>query len=200
MKRLIIITLFISFGWADLSAQDQTFVQKFDPELYVHWFYIKAETKIDKVLKTPVYVVRTLSQTPKSGKLSLFQKDVYRCLKGGQQIAVGPFTEYKDAQRALAMYDLARYTQATWEAEIQSFQDTSGIDEYNYFTIEYRLTERTHKYVLKRTAAAVATGTLREFREALWEGLVQKKLFIGPFTMYEEAEESKRLYRLEEEE
>jgi len=200
MKRLFVL-YFIGFCFASslLSQESNTFIQGFDPELYVHWFYIKAETKIDKELKTPVYVVRTLSQTPKSGKVTAFQKDVYRSVKGGQQLAIGPFTDFKYAVRALNMYDLARHTAATMNEELQNFQDTSGIDEYYYYTLEFRLTERTRKYVMKRTAAAIATGSLLEFREALWEGLTQKKLITGPFQSQEEAEESKRLYRLEEE-
>jgi len=199
MKKIIIYLLLGYFSISGLFAQgNDPFVQKNNPDLFVHWFYINADQKIDKNKKTPVYVIRSSSNTPKSGKLSEYQKDMFRTLKGGRQLSIGPFLDFKDAQRAIKMYDLSRKTDESMEAELLNFVDKSGINAYYFYTLKYRITERTHKYVLARTAAAVASGDLKYFRSALWEGLTTLNLFIGPFTSQEEAEESKRLYRLEE--
>ncbi len=201
MKKIILGLIYFCSSWIGLYAQgNDTYIGKDDPNLYVHWFYIKAETKIDRNLNAPVYVVRISSKNPKSGTMTAFQKDGYRSLINGQQLAIGPFLNYKEALRALSFYDLARHTEETMAVEIANYKDTTEFSEYFYYYLEYRLTDRTHKYVFKRIPAAVASGSLAEFRQVLWEGLTQKKLCIGPFTTQEEAEESKRLYRLEEEE
>ena len=203
MKRifLTLVFLYASCSFITLFAQgNDPFVKKSDPNLYVHWFYVKAEQKIDKEKKTPVYVIRVLSKTPKSGKIMEYQKDLYRCLEGGQQLTIGPFLDYKDATKALSMYDLGRYTDATMDAELKNFQDTTGNSEYYYYTLKYSITQRPpKKYRLERTAAAVASGSLKNFREALWEGLTTLNLFIGPFVTQVEAEDSKSMYRWHEE-
>ncbi len=201
MKKIILGLIYFCSSWIYLSAQgEDTYVGKDDQNVYVHWFYIKAETKIDRNLNAPVYVVRLSSKNPKSGTLKAFQKDGYRSLINGQQLAIGPFPNYKEALRASSFYDLARETEESMANEIANFKDTTDVSEYFYYYLEYRLTDRTHKYVFKRIPAAVASGGLVDFRQVLWEGLTQKKLCIGPFTTQEDAEESKRLYRLEEEE
>ena len=200
-RILFLILIYFSISVFKLSAQGgDPFVKKADPNAYVHWFYVRAEQKKDRITKEQVYVIRILSKTPKSGKMIDYEKDLYRCLQGGQQLTIGPFRDYQDALRSLSLYDLAKYTEESMTSELESFRDSSGISEYFFYTLKYRITERTHKYVLERQPARISEpGSLLEFRQALWVGLSTLNLMIGPFTTQEEAEESKSMYRSQEE-
>ena len=199
MKRIISIAL-ISFFILNnymVKAQDIT-VSQFDKNEYVYWFYIKAEIKKDKVLKVPVYKVRRSSKDIKAGKIKKFQNDVWRNIKGGNQLVIGPFQQLVDAERANAMYNIGRKTDTLMAQEIKATQDTVTYNDYYAYLLTFKFSDRTHKYLIKRQAAGVFETTLPDFKSQLWDFLKQKQLVIGPFTTQMEAEESKRLYRLEE--
>jgi hypothetical protein len=200
MKKIfsyLIVGLYMLSG-SELSAQG-VFTQKFDPGQYVYWFFIRAESKFDKETKRPIYVVRTLSKMPKSGTISVYEKEVWKYLQGGQQLAVGPFLEFNDAKRAIAAYDLAKLPKEKMEEEVANFKDsTITVDEFYWYFLKFKIAQRTHKYILERTAAAVATGGLNEFLHVFLEGVTFEQLAMGPFSSQIEAEESKRLNRLEE--
>ena len=198
MKKIISIAFISLFILNNTKAQDDIKVSKFDKSQYVYWFYIKAEIKKDRVLKVPVYKVRRASKDIKAGKIKKFQNDVWRNIKGGNQLVVGPFIELVDAERANKMYNLGRKTDTLMAKEIQASRDTVTYNEYYAYLLTFKFSDRTHKYLIKRQAAGVFETSLPEFQSQLWDFLKQKQLVIGPFTSQTEAEESKRLYRLEE--
>ncbi|MBN1251886.1 MAG: hypothetical protein JXR51_12565 [Bacteroidales bacterium] len=172
---------------------------KRDPNQHVYWFYVKAEIKQSKEHHKPVYIVRRLSKTLNSGPVSKYEFDLWRYLSSGHQLAVGPFIDYNDALRSLEMFDLARKTNEEMEKEIASYSDSiAGNDDFYWYYLKFTVSKRTHSYLLQRGAARVATGDLKYFKQTLWEGLVFEQLAIGPFPSQEQAEESKRLYRIEE--
>ncbi len=197
MKRfnIYLLTIIISsLFFTKAYAQGEGIVTKdIDEEnVYVFWFYVRSEVKVDRVTKRPAYSVRVLGTKPKSGNLKKFDKDVWRCLLGGQQIAIGPFKEYTDAIRAIEMYDLKKK-----DSDI-NFRDSTVRDTYYWYLLEYTITKRKHKFQLKRVPARVASGDLQSFRAILKESLTAQKLTVGPFGDPTEAEESKRRYRIEE--
>jgi len=196
-KTIAIIILALIFPTIKSIAQGVS-VEKLDPDRFVFWFYIRAEIKLDKETKRPIYVIRTQSKTPKSGAVRKYEKDLWRNLGGGQQISIGPFLEYQDAVRAINMYDLARETNETMEEAIRTYRDSTAASEYYWFFLKYKISPRKGSYLLERTAARVAYGDLKQFKQVLWEGLSFQQLAIGPFASQQEAEESKRLYRIEE--
>jgi len=198
MKQAVIylFTILFSLSWVGSSAQ--VTVDAMDPDQFVFWFYIRAEIKKNRITKKPSYVIRTMSRTPKSGTVTKFDKDLWRNLKGGQNLVVGPFIEFEDATRAINMYNLARHTDETMEKEIANFSDSTAANEYFWFFLKYKISQRKRSYILERTAARVAFGDLRQFKQLLWEGLSFTQLAIGPFATQIEAEESKRRYRIEE--
>jgi len=200
MKKLINIVLISVFILSvyNIKAQDNIKISKFDKSQYVYWFYIKAEIKKDKVLKVPVYKVRRSSKDIKAGKIKKFQNDVWKNIKSGNQLVIGPFLELVDAERANKMYNLGRKTDTLMAKEIQTIRDTVTYNEYYAYLLTFKFSDRTHKYLIKRQAAGVFETSLPEFQSQLWDFLKQKQLVIGPFTSQTEAEESKRLYRLEE--
>ncbi len=197
LNRCILVVI-ISLLSINGFSQEGIDVKDQDMDQYVFWFYIRAEIKRDRVTKKPAYVVRILSKKPKSGTIAQFDRDLWRNLNGGQNLVVGPFLEYKDARRAITLYNLARHTDETMEKEIANHRDTAESDEYYWFFLKYRITKRKHKFEFKHTPARVAVGNIKTFKQVLWEGLKFQQLAIGPFAQTIEAEESKRRYRIEE--
>lgn len=197
MKKLISKILISLFLLNITGLKAQIIVEHFDKDQHVFWFYVKAEIKKDRELKRPVYIVRRFGKDVKSGTISKFGKEVWRNLNNGNQLTIGPFLELVDAERANKSYDLARKTDEQMKKEIAGTVDTTN-NEYFWYLLQFTITKRTHRYQIKRQPAAVIPGTLIQFREMLWDVLKQKQLAIGPFTSQTEAEESKRLYRLED--
>ena len=159
MKNLVVVIITFLLCSSSINSSAQVTVGKTDPDRFVFWFYVRAEIKIDREKKTPVYVIRTLGKTPKSGKTRKYEKDLWNYLLGGQQLAIGPFRDYGDV------------TDETMEKEIQNFHDSTANDEYYWFVLKFKISERKKKYLLERTAARVASGSLKAFKQLLWEGL-----------------------------
>ncbi|RLD84490.1 MAG: hypothetical protein DRJ10_01030 [Bacteroidetes bacterium] len=197
MKKLIsgiLISLFL-LNISGLNAQIN--VTEFDKHQHVFWFYIKAEIKKDKELKRPVYKVRRASKDIKSGTIGKYEKEVWRNVTNGTQLTIGPFLELVDAERANKMYDIGRKNNEQMEKEIAATVDTTD-NSYYWYILQFTMSNRTRKYLIKRQSASVAEGTLEDFRYFMWSVLPNQQLAIGPFTAQTEAEESKRLYRLED--
>jgi hypothetical protein len=199
MKKVTFYLICLLMIFSGLRIKAQISTQRFDPKQFVYWFYIKAESKIDKEHKRPVYVVRTLSKTPKSGTISVYEKDVWRNLQSGQQIVIGPFVDYETARRAIEAYDLAKLTKDRMEQGVKAFKEKEQTaEDFYWYFLKFSITQRTHSIVFDRTAAAVANGGLSDFLTVFLEGVTFEQLAVGPFATQIEAEESKRLNRLEE--
>ncbi len=196
-KAKFLTFFFISFFINSVCSQEVGVIGM-DPNQYVFWITVNADIKINKETHKEAYVVRTARKKPKGGKHIAYEKFLYRSVLGGRQLPIGPFLEYDDAKRAAGMYNLARQTSETMEREIQNFKDSTAANEYYWFFLKFSINKRTGRFELERTAARVASGDLKDFKQVLWEGIFFKQLAIGPFPTQIEAEESKRLYRLEE--
>lgn len=196
-KTKIIATIFLMLFGVFIKAQNVEVVGM-DPNMYVFWITVNAEIKISKETKKEAYVIRTARKKPKGGKHISYEKFLFRSVKGGRQLPIGPFLEYDDALRAAKMYNLAKHTSETMAAEIRNFKDSTAANEYYWFFLKFEKRPRTGKFDLQRTAARVASGDLKDFKQVLWEGIFFKQLAVGPFPSQIEAEEAKRLYRLEE--
>ncbi|MEN8120383.1 MAG: hypothetical protein ABFS35_08550 [Bacteroidota bacterium] len=197
MKKLIssvLISLFF-LNVTDINAQIN--VTKFDKNQHVFWFHIKAEIKNDRELRRPVYKVRRASKDIKYGTIRKFEKEVWRNVNNGNELTIGPFLELIDAKKANAMYDIGRKTNEQMEKEIAATVDTTD-NSYYWYVLQFTMSNRTRKYLIKRQSARVVEGSLEDFRYFMWSVLPNQQLAIGPFTAQTEAEESKRLYRLED--
>ncbi|MCF6240029.1 MAG: hypothetical protein L3J74_01640 [Bacteroidales bacterium] len=199
MKKVLLsmLILFIT-KTVSINAQGNT-VDLDASKKYVFWFYIKAEIKMDRELHMPIYTVRRVGKEIKGGTLKKYNRDVWRNINGGNQLCIGPFSRLEDAKRANQCYNLGRKTDATMQKEIENTVDTTD-NTYYWYTLEFEITKRTHRYLLSRIPAAVSEGSLKAFKETLWSLLrmEQKKLTVGPFTNQEDAEVSKMINRNEE--
>jgi len=183
-----------------MSAQVQT--GKFDLNEKVYWFYLNVSIKNDKILNRDVYVIRISSQKPKYDTYSVYEKDIWRCLKAGHQIVVGPFREFDAAKQAIKIYDLCKLQENERDTEVIKMEDSANVsnDEYFCYFMKFYISERTKSIKLKRIPArtSVVGITVTDFIDQFLEGVTQQMLTIGPFRNKEEAEDSKRINRLEE--
>ena len=199
LKIIYFLVLYICYGNI-LSAQTNTY--KFDPKEKVYWFYLNVSVKTDKIFNRDVYVIRLSNQKPKYDTYSVFEKEVWRCLQTGHQLVIGPFMEYEAARRAIRIYDLCRLQENQRETEVKNLEDSANAtltDYYCYF-VKFYISERTKSFRLKRIPARTSEDgvSLDFFIAQFLEGVTMEMLAIGPFPTREEAEDSKRLNRLEE--
>ena len=196
-KSTLLLIFLIIFSSQKVFSQIKKI--RVDPNKFVYWFYIKAEIKMSKEHHRPIYVVRRLGQTLKSGKIKKYEHELWRYLNRGNQLTIGPFDFYEDAKRALDMYDLGRKTDLMMEKEIENYTDSiAGNDDFYWYFLKFTVSKRTRAYKLERGAARVASGDLKFFKQTLWEGLGFEQLNIGPFPSQVQAEASKSYYRVEE--
>jgi hypothetical protein len=202
MKNLALVllpVLFIIFSFR-LFAQVQT--DKFDPKEKVYWFYLSSEIKTDKALNRDVYIARTTAKKPKYNTFSAYEKDVWKCLEGGHQIVVGPFRDFGAAKQAIEIYDLAKLPEKARGIETKKLVDSSKVSDAGYYCyyLKFYITDRTKTIKLKRIPARTSVEgiSLNDFLDQFFEGVTMEMLAIGPFSTRLEAEESKRLNRLEE--
>jgi len=198
MKKIILSILIIIFFFPKtLYSQVEI---KHKPGTWVHWFYIRAAIKIDGKNHIKKYDVRKLGNTIKSGKIEDYEDLLWRYINRGNQLAVGPFTVYEDAKRALKMYNLARKTDEQMQKEIELFKqnDSTANENCYFFYLEFSITERTHRYEFKRIPNFANPRTVAEFKEVLWEGLINEKLAIGPFPSNNDALAAMFIYKQEE--
>jgi len=170
--------------------------ESIDTNQKVYWFHIKAYIKPDKVTKRSVYMIKLGEKEPKYGTIHDYEYDLWKQLQVGSNLLIGPFLDYQDAKSAMEPYRQQNKIQDINKTESQN--EILVTDEYYWYFLTFKITKRDHSYSLQRIPAAVASGELMEFKEVLSEGLSWQKLAIGPFTSQVEAEESKRLNRLEE--
>ncbi len=196
MKIISQITLLL-FLATSYSLKSQASATDLDENQHVHWFYIKADIKKDKKLQKPVYVVRRLGKNIKSGTFKKYREEVWRYIMAGNQLTIGPFLELNDAKRANETYNLSGKTREQIEKEIENTIDTTN-NVYYWYVLKFSKSDRTDRYLIDRQPARVAFGSLKDFKYFMWSTLIMKQLAIGPFTSKIEAEESKRIYRLEE--
>lgn len=187
MNKSILLTLIVLISTLVFLQNSAAQVVEFnDPDRNVYWFDVNIRTTIDKTTYLEKYTVIRMGKRVYRGTMDDFEETLWSGMSAGSKIAIGPFSLYEDAYEAMLMYDL---------------KDTAEIEnttEKYWFLVNIAITDRLKSYEFERMAAAVASGQKSDFKGILEESLTFKTLAIGPFTSIIDAEESKRLYRLEE--
>ncbi|GEM_PF-1094340 len=179
-----------------------------DPDREVYWFYVSLRIEEDKELHKTVYKF-TREKTIKYKSVKEYEKDLWMRLQKAEYVCIGPFDLWETAEQANYMYDLDRekrkqYVDSTQQAAVDSskipkkkpFKVYEG--EVFWFFVSIYRKERPKSFDFNHIPARVASGTMQDFDFALREGLTNKLLAIGPFWSQTEAEEAKRLLRIEE--
>jgi len=197
-KKTIFLLAIVLFAFqCTLKSQKEAAV--YDIETFVYWFRIKAEIKPHPITSRPIYLIRLIDDAPRHGTVPDYEYDLWKQVKLGNCLLIGPFLDFYDAKNAMEMYRLQNQLGDKKEVDMQKFKETQFKNEYFWYFLTFKMSERKGSYLLQRIPAAVATGEIKDFMLVLSEGLGWQKLAIGPFPTQIEAEESKRLNRLEEE-
>lgn len=187
---LLIVTIsIISISFKSKNEiKDQSIVKILDgdDEPVYYWFY--ARIRIDD--RTNTYKLTGTTGGLEYGHLIDFEKNLWNSLSK-RQIAVGPFQTREEALNAKRLYKSKK-------DKIKELPEGEIPDRIHWFAITFEQSDRLRIFVIRRAPGAVVTGTVDDFIEAYFEQLEFKLLQIGPFYYYEQAEEAKRFYRMNE--
>lgn len=153
-----------------------------DQDEYVFWFFLRI--RIDDRKKQ--FKITGPGSRSSSGMIADFEKSLWRGL-GNRQIAIGPFSNYEEAENARLMYQKSK-------EKVFIRRTENAPDEVNWFLITFKNMKRLGSYQLVSMPARVASGSASGFVDALYEGVAFKSLAIGPFWDYTLAEEAKKMY------
>ncbi len=157
-----------------------------DDEIVYYWFF--AKVRIDK--QTDTYKVSGTGGGLFHGYQKVFEKSLWRGLSN-RQIAIGPFMRKNEAVNAKRLYRASK-------DQITGVPVGEPPAQYHWFPIEFYQSKRTGIYIMKSSPSSVNSGTEEGFITSFYEKLDFKSLMVGPFYDYEQAEQAKAMYRMNE--
>lgn len=188
MKKILIISVLsflLLFPAKLLFSQDGDYSDK---DRHVFWFnvslheYKQNGRKNLKVTKNGTRIF--------GGTLSEYDRYLWDGLSRGTRVAIGPFDTREGAEFAQRFYNTKNVKNDT---VVQNNNQT----QY-YYLVKPRRLKRLKAWEFENMPAAVVGGNPQSCIQLMEVSLPQKKLVIGPFPTKMEAEESKRIFRLEE--
>ncbi|MBN2894161.1 MAG: hypothetical protein JXL97_19985 [Bacteroidales bacterium] len=182
---LFIVVLFFSmqvFGQLGPNYNDES--------RRVYWFDVNLKKVKDPETLIPTYQVYRSGTKIQYGTAYEYDRYLWQGLSNGTRIAIGPFDDQKQAVFANKLYDMKK---ALADSSLMS-------DNGNYFwyLVTIKKTQRLKSYDFERIPAQINSGNASDFVTLMKFSLPQDKLVIGPFLNAPEAENSKRVFRLEE--
>ncbi len=153
---------------------------------YVFWFFLRIQVDARK----KEFRISGPASRATSGTVRDFEKSLWNGISH-RQIAIGPFTNYDEAENARLLYQRNK-------EKVMFRKSENAPEELNWFLITFRYLKRARAYRLEPMPARLATGSANNFVDALYEGLAFSNLVIGPFWDYQAAEEAKKMYRKNE--
>ncbi len=191
MKKYLLYTIisFISLFLINDSIFAQGKTDYSDKNRDVFWFHIGLRIYKDPELGERYKVIK-YGSTVHSGTIKEYDEKLWAGLNSGSKIAIGPFNTYEDAKKGLRFYDTRKS-----EADTVIHNDNRTI---YYYLVKPSKSKRLKNWQFERMPAAVTSGKTNNFLQLLKISLNQKKLVIGPFSSLLEAEESKKIFRLDE--
>lgn len=189
LKKTAIFLFALMFG-LNLSAQiEETTEMVLDKPDKMFWFFLNVTLVKNKETQLFEYIIK-----PSGGFYNGDEEKFKKALWGNKtanRLAVGPFWNESTAKTSQKIYMSLSKTS----------MDPTLISEVNDDQVHWyylKVKQQRTGYKLEPTAARVATGTAQEYYDALKEGLFQEMIAVGPFNDYSEAEDSKALYRAQE--
>jgi len=151
----------------------------------VHWFYVRV--RLDRA-RNIFHIVGSATQIH-AGTRSNFDKELWHGITRGQ-LAIGPFWDMDEARDARKLFKHLKRNVKINEARSDK--------EMHWFAVTFTVRLRSHAYRLERTPNRIESGTQEEFVDLLFENMTFRKLTVGPFWDYNEAEEAKDYYKQNE--
>jgi len=162
------------------------FIDYNEPEPPVFWYFIRI--RIDSK-KNEVEITGGGGKIS-SGTKKAFNKAVWWGI-AHRQIAVGPFYSEAEALNSKIYYKKSR-------DKINELPQATAPSTMHWFELQLMELKRLNSFELTHGPAAVSSGSAETFTDALYEGLSWKRLSIGPFWDYTQAEEAKKIYQFNE--
>ncbi len=189
MRKFIVLLLV--FYSVNLFAQSyDSPVDYNDENRRVYWFDITVRKLQDPDTKMPLYKVFRKGKNIRYGSAVDYDRYLWDGLSAGTRIAVGPFNTHDQAVRANALYDLSN---ASKDSTLLADNNV-----YHWYIVTLKQSKRLKSYQFERIPARIVSGTYKDFLDLMKVSLSVNKLVIGVFEDIPEAENSKRVFRLEE--
>ncbi len=182
---LLLIVLITNFSLYSQISPDYS-----DDNRRVYWFNVGLQIVKDKETKIPMYQVIRYGTKIYYGAAYEYDRYLWEGLSNGTRISIGPFDNEEQAKFAVNLYDINK-----------AKEDTIVLDDngtYFWYLITIKKTQRLNSYDFERIPAQVNSGNAMDFIKLMEVSLPQDKLVIGPFATAPEAENSKRIFRLDE--
>lgn len=187
MKKKIILLFLIVLSYTGFSQLRPDYS---DENRRVFWFDISLQKVKDKETLLPTFIINRKGTRVQYGKAFEYDRYLWQGLSNGSRIAVGPFDSPDQAKFANRLYDMKK---AANDSVVQNDNGT-----YFWYLVTLKKTKRLNSYDFERIPAQVNSGNALDFLTLQKYSLPQDKLVIGPFSTAEEAENSKRVFRLKE--
>ncbi len=160
-----------------------------DENRRVYWFDVTIPKLREKETGLLINTVRTIGNV-RYGKAYEYDRYLWNGLSNGSHISIGPFNTREQAEKSRILYN---FKIAENDSTIQNDNTI-----YYWYIVTIKKTKRLKSYDFERIPAQVAQGTLKEFIALQKASLPLDRLVIGAFKTAPDAENSKRVFRLEE--
>ena len=185
LTLLFLMTFIVSSSYAQEETSDMVLNK---PDKF-YWYFITISMEKNKETKLNEYKVRPAGGLY-YGNMEKFKKALWGN-RSSLRLAVGPYWNKSTAKNAQKIYSQLNKKKADMRV-LDYIKD----DQVHWYYLKVK--KKRAGYKLEPTLARVASGTVQGFYDALNEGLVQEMLAVGPFNDYNESEDSKALYRAQE--
>lgn len=189
MKTSFIIILIIIFNIPIFSQEEDVLTRYKDKSRRVYWFDLALKTKADPDTQLPQYYVYPTSKV-KYGSAEDFERYLWNNIAMGTYLSIGPFDTYQQAELSYKLYDPKVFNK---DSNLVNTNTT-----YYYYIINLKKRTRLKSFDFERLPAAVAPGRPRDFVTLIQASIKLDRLVIGAFATMPEAENSKRVFRLQE--
>lgn len=187
MSIFSILMLFISIPI--FSQEEDVLVRYKDKTRRVYWFDLALKTKNDPDTQLPQYYVYPASKV-KYGTAEDYDRYLWNNISMGNFLSIGPFDTYQQAEISYKLYDPKIFNSDT--------NLVNSNETYYYYIINLKKRTRLKSFEFERLPAAVAPGRPKDFVTLIQASIKLDRLVIGAFATMPEAENSKRVFRLQE--
>ena len=189
MKTFFIAILILLYGIPLFSQEEDVLTRYKDNTRRVYWFDLALKTKPDPDTKLPQYYVYPTSRV-KYGTAEEYDRYLWNNISMGNFLSIGPFDTYQQAEISYKLYDPKTFN-------TDSNLVNSNVTYY-YYIINLKKRTRLKSFEFERLPAAVAPGRPKDFVSLIQASIKLDRLVIGAFATMPEAENSKRVFRLQE--
>lgn len=185
---IFLLSLFIFQSTFNISAQNKDLEER----KQFYWFTVSAKYIKHKETKQKVLTVEEVEPEILSGTFAEYEAAFGKDLKKNK-ICVGPYHSEEFAAKAQKFFNIGNLGFDEADNFIASITDT--VDTYYFYITNPVQDGNSKNFTFQRIPARIASGSILEFVQILYESSMFNKLAIGPFNNHLTAEKSKYIFR-----